>query len=456
MKKRIQLLTALLVVLSMAGVSGCRKSEDVKSGPVKPEKAMDDYAHLPLVHLYSDTVYTLAGVFTRENGEQLIIDEGTLIKVKTGDAGGAIRIDTGGTLVANGSQKAPIVFTSNAPPGTQGDNWGGITIRGRGINNSRGTTGDDDDLSGTLRYVRIEFGSLTLDAVGKRSIIENIMVSYCGTQGQQQPTSSINILGGSFNCRNLISYACGGPTDFYISSGYRGYMQGLLAYRYPYFGATGMGPYNALAGVFIENNPYDPVNARPYTYPYISNLTVIGPDGQQGSPSVYSDSSFLNAALVTTGSTCFRIRNSILLGWPNAAWQMGDSLTGTTVVAGASEFTRSAVFCQDSNRSFRLTPDIYHPYDSRNFKEYMLQEAFKNVLYGSVLDLQLADPFNYYKPDPSPKAGSPLLKDADFTGAVYSNGYFIPGEYIGALGSSNWLKGWTNFTPLKTNYNFSR
>jgi len=455
MKKKLCSLLAAIAVLLMI-LPGCRKSEDVKGSAVKPEKAMDDYGKLAVVHLYKDTVYTLASIFTRESGQQLIIDEGTLIKITPGDAGGAININPGGTIIANGTPAAPIVFTSNAAEGTQADNWGGITIKGRGINNSRGPGGDDDDLSGTLRYTRIEFGALTLDAVGKRSIIENIMVSYCNSQGQQVASSAFNIYGGSFNCRNLVSYACGGPADFYITSGYRGYMQNLLAYRHPFFGATGINPFNTLAGVFIENNASNPVNARPYTYPYISNMTVIGPEGQKGSPAAYSDSTLLNAALVTTGSTCFRIRNSILLGFLNAAWQMGDSLTGTTILAGNSEFSHSLVYCADSNRAFTLKPGVFPPFGNRNFKEYMLRPEFKNTLFGSLLDFLLADPFNYYSPDPSPAAASSLLKGADFTGSVYSNPYFVPGTYVGAIGTTNWMKGWTNFTPLKTNYNFSR
>ncbi|MCP2835002.1 hypothetical protein NK896_24040, partial [Salmonella enterica subsp. enterica serovar Typhimurium] len=87
------------------------------------------------------------------------------------------------------------------------------------------------------------------------------------------------------------------------------------------------------AGLYIENNETNPVAAGPATFPFISNLTVIGPAGRSGMPTVYKDSSngFLAAALVTNRNASFRIRNSIFMGYPVGGWQIGDSLSARKV-----------------------------------------------------------------------------------------------------------------------------
>jgi len=67
-------------------VAGCKKAEDIKASDTKPQKNLTDNNGMPapdrikLVHLYKDTVYTLSENFVRQDGEQLIIDEGTIIK----------------------------------------------------------------------------------------------------------------------------------------------------------------------------------------------------------------------------------------------------------------------------------------------------------------------------------------------------------------------------------------
>ena len=437
-------------------LSGCRKAENIRSATARPEKELLDFTganssqnRLKIVHLYKDTVYTLYNnSFTREDGEQLIIDEGTVIKIDAVQRREII-IKQGGVIIANGTASNPIVFTSNDLPGNQKRNWGGINIQGKAINNSANPTGDPDDFSGSLNYTRIEFAGLVLNGVGSRTHIENVQVSYA------EDRSSFEIAGGSFNARNLVSYACGGPADFYMTMGYSGKMQNVLAYRHPFFGNSANTPANALAGVFIENNPYNP-EATPYTNPIISNLSVIGPDAQHGSTPSYADtsSSFRSAALVTAGNAFFQVRNSLLLGFPVAGWYIDDALTAFNVNFDHSPLTHSIVHCNNSSRAFYIRDGVYPPYTSVDFKSFALREQYHNQLFDKSADFMLNDPFNYDSPKPFPDAGSPVLEIADFGGSVYNDVFFNKVKYIGAIGNDNWLNGWTNFTPLKTNYNF--
>jgi hypothetical protein len=449
------LLHAGVMLLLLVAVTGCRKAEDIKSGGAKPEKVLLGFTggnntqnRLAVVHLYSDTVYLLTEQFVREAGEQLVIDAGTLIKVAVGGAPVGISIRPGGVIIANGTATDPIVFTANAPTGTQQRTWAGVDITGNSTDNS--VTGQQPDIthfSGSLKYVRIEFAGLILNKLGSSSLIENVQVSYAG------PQSSFEINGGTFNARYLVSYACTGPVDFYINRGYTGKMQYLLAYRHPFFGSAGFNPSNALAGVFIENNPFNPIDARPYTFPSISNLTVLGPNRQNGSVSLYNDTTFRTAALITTGSTGFHIRNSILMGFPGSSFYIDEYWTAYGLDNLYSDFMHSIVQSSYGYRTFYLLPGAYPPFLSVDFNEYMSESRFSNEIYDNASAFGWQDPFNYLEPDLMAAAGSPVLDSADFTGAVFSDPFFEKVSFRGAVGETDWLKGWTNFVPLKTNYN---
>jgi hypothetical protein len=61
----------------------------------------------------------------------------------------------------------------------------------------------------------------------------------------------------------------------------------------------------------------------------------------------------------------------------------------------------------------------------------------------------LESPFYSITPNPLPKAGSPALTGASFTGM---NSFFTSTTYRGAFGTTNWLTGWTNFDPQSAAY----
>ncbi len=437
---------------------GCDKNETVKTSPLKPEVVLGERSNTAIVHLYSDTVYILNVNFVRNAGQELVIDEGTLIKVQstqgTSDIG-SIVVQPGGVIKVNGSRNKPVVFTSRTYTGTQGYNWGGITINGKAKNNTRGNSGDTTDFSGSLTFMRIEFAPLVLDAVGSKTIIENVMVSYTGKSVQSPAENSFKISGGSFNARNLVSYACGGPADFYITNGYNGKLQNMLAYRNPLFGAIGNLPENTLAGVFISNNENGDATAEPNTFPIVSNLTVLGPNGIKGSSATYLSAN-RTAALIVDYNAAFSIRNSLLLGFPGGGIFVADASTAANIETGKAVISTTYFHANDSAHTFYLADGVYPPNNSYTLANVLLDPVLKNVKYASPVsntsDFGFADPFNYNNPNLVPKDISPVLSGADFSGPLYDT-FFIAVNNIGAVGKDNWLTGWTNFIPLKTNYN---
>lgn len=450
MKRTINFyLLVLTTGLQLVYSSACTKKDAVELNREKPEKQLQDNppfssGRIKIVHLFKDTVYTLSNTFTRQNGEQLIIEPGTIIKCNGLSA--SVRILPGGIIQANGTKENPVIFTSGSYFGTQkaGD-WNGIIVEGKSQNNSSGTSADVTDFSGTLNYLRIEFASLTLKSVGNRSSIENVQVSYAYNQ------PAFKIEGGTFNARNLISYACNGPADFYFTNGYQGRMQNLLAYRHPYFANTINSYQGLLSGLYIENNEFSNQNAQPRTYAAISNMSVIGPDYKAGAIAPYTDTSLRNGAMVTTGNSLFSIRNSLFMGFKGAGWWLNDSLTAKNLVLQQAECSYCIFYNSAGSRNFYLKPGSYPPFSSNEFKNFVLDPRLHNRLTDSI---GLEDPYNYNNPRPFPKGDSLLLTGADFSGPFFSDPFFIKQTYKGALGKENWMAGWVNFTPLKTNYNF--
>ncbi len=433
---------------------GCRKQDTITTSRQKPEKVLTATAaerggqqtRLRTIRLYRDTVYVLTESFSRIAGEQLVIDAGTLIKIAPGIQ---VDIEPGAFIAANGSASEPIIFTTNLPTGSKGAQWNGIKIKGRSSNNATGAQGDPDDNSGSLQFVRIEFGSLTLESVGDGTVVNHVQVSYSGIQ------SSFRFSGGSFNAKYLVSYACGGSSDFYVTNGYQGKVQYLMAQRHPFFGQYTFDPPAVFTGLYISNSESNNISATPKTELILSNLTIIGPDTQTGTKPEYLDSTNggNTAAMVTAANAGFQIRNAALLGFPLSAWIIADSNTANSVNFLKAQFTSSVVQSAIPKWVFFIRRGVYRRYQAFDFQEFMLEPMFNNRVYSSVGDFQLEDPFNYDDPDLVPKTSSSLLFGADFRGPVFSDPFFIKTEFIGAFGRINWTSGWTNFIPLKTYYN---
>ncbi|MFN8922964.1 MAG: cell shape-determining protein MreB, partial [Sphingobacteriia bacterium] len=198
-------------------------------------------------------VYSLpSNIFVR-SGATLTIAAGSVLR-----GVGTLVIQRGAKLIAAGTATTPIVFTSANAAGSRaaGDN-GGIVLLGRARNNNTNGNGfvegfpegndasrygygdnsitqDDQDSSGVLRYVRIEFAgkilspnneinSLTLGGVGSKTVIDHIQCSW----GKDD---SYEWFGGTVNAKYLIAYATS-DDDFDTDRGFSGKVQFALAVR---------------------------------------------------------------------------------------------------------------------------------------------------------------------------------------------------------------------------------
>ena len=260
----------ILAAVTMLAASSCRKIEmDGGTTTVVPTPPNPNPIGQTITlkgRIAKDTLlkagntYILSGLVYMVNNATMKVEPGVNVR---GDYQGsnvaALIITRGAKLVADGTQENPIVFTSNSPVPRSGD-WGGIVICGKasvnstysgsvpgvitgagtyqvegGVDNSfgdgiagGGATPDDNDSSGVLRYVRIEYAgyayqpdkeinSLTMAAVGRKTVIDYVQVTYA-------KDDAFEWFGGTVNCAHLIAYKTQ-DDDFDADNGFSGNVQ---------------------------------------------------------------------------------------------------------------------------------------------------------------------------------------------------------------------------------------
>ena len=134
----------------------------------------DDINANDVVRWTSDNVYVLDGLVIVEDGAQLHIAAGTVIKAedRTGPDASALVIARGGQIFAEGTATQPIIFTSvqdrissvDFLTYTDRGLWGGLVILGHATTNNPGdAAGDYKEIEGVNELVpdgdtRAEYG----------------------------------------------------------------------------------------------------------------------------------------------------------------------------------------------------------------------------------------------------------------------------------------------------------
>ncbi len=462
-------------------------TEEIFFGPNKAQIGKGDKSfHITQSATIKKGVYTMVGWVYVHEGATLTIEPGTVIKCgnrnydgREAATGTSLIIKKGAKLIADGTKDQSIVFTSTYAKGDrQAGDWGGIILCGKATNNNGSSMtieggvdaihgGDDDnDNSGILRYVRIEFGGypystdneingLTMGSVGKGTIIDHIQVSYCGDD-------SFEWFGGSVNCKYLVAYH-GWDDEFDTDYGYSGKLQFLLGIRHSRIADT------SNSNGFESDNNANGTATEPYTSSVFSNVTFIGPIGQDAN--FLNNSSYINGNNMTRGGaktgifqaamhirrnsrlSCF---NSVAIGYPIGLILENDKGSTTTTWADQGLLKLKNIFFAgmgmtgaDANQKTdgTWTGDI-----STN---YFTKQGLNNQVLGDIAALKLKQPNSLQaNPNWGQVAGSPLLGAADFTDAFLNDLFLTPVTYVGAFASDsdNWMEGWTNFDPQNTEY----
>ncbi len=413
--------------------------------------------------LTKDKKYLLKGqVFVREN-QVLTIQPGTLIY---GDKGtkGTLIIDRGGKIMAEGTANEPIVFTSALAPGSRdrGD-WGGLVILGRAPVNQpdpviEGITPtvvfggtDNNDNSGILKYVRVEFAgieltpnnetnSITLGGVGSGTVMDYCQVSWGGDDGFEW-------FGGSINSKYLIAF---GMWDdcFDVDFGFTGNVQFGLSIRY--------GSYADQSGSNIfetDNGPNDNVTSL-LTTGVFSNITGIGPrlTNNQSINGNYQH------ALDLRRRTALTIANSVFVGMPRGLRMNQQSVVdnytnGTGALLNNILVAPSTSFSVGTGMSATATT-VQTLWDATNetITNTDLAVVYAQLGLSQTIFFGTNTSTGYTQNPTFAVTSGTLASGASFTNPKLANSFFTQTSYRGAFGSTNWTMGWAEFNPIMKAY----
>ena len=372
----------LLSVLILVGLFSCTKDLGGNDGPINVPSSTTLSGNInATTTLTSDKVWVLKGYVYVTDGAKLIIQPGTIIISDIAEKG-ALCIERGAQIIAEGTLTKPIVFTSGKPAGekTPGD-WGGIVILGKaktnrsseptiegGIGRPYGGTNDQDN-SGILKYVRIEYAGiaalpnseingLTLGGVGSGTTIEYVQTIYANDD-------AFEFFGGTVSPKNLYAYATA-DDDYDFDFGYTGTVTNSVSKRDPQFVDNG----DAGNGIECDNDGTGS-SAQPFTHPKLIGMILVGP----------FDASSLtnhNLGLRWRRATQFTITNSKILGYMKGAFSIESNETAQAYKDGVSKFENNEVQSYDLLQNFKSTSAVITAVD---MKTKALSQGNKEISY---------------------------------------------------------------------------
>ncbi len=437
---------------------------------------------------YRDTIYVLEGIIRIKEGHVLTINPGTTIK---GDfeTKGTLVISPGAKILADGTIEKPIVFTSSKPAGDrQPGDWGGVYVLGRAsVHENAGPLTsffeslyggvNDEDNSGTMRYLRIEFAGLyhpaastkgaclTLAGVGKNTVVDHVMCTYGLEDG-------FAFLGGKVNTKHLLSYQ-NLDDDLSFRNGYQGKIQFAFAFRTHEFGDI-----SGSNGIEVTDDCGG--NELLITRPVLANTTLIGPKIKNNS--VISNE--IKAGIEVRCNAKIVFLNSISTGFAYGLF-INDNFPGAGMhILNGSSMIENVVLSGVHNWGGNGYGNTYNPHRDRADN---LPFTPNNGSAGSALKWMTAFPGSTSNSD-NPGQVEPMInwfETASFRNLQLSHWqllnisidappphlpdptslvldyarwdniddpFFEKVPFIGAFGTEDWTKGWVNWDPENTKY----
>jgi len=406
-------------------------------------------------------IYELSGAVNVTGGATLTIEAGTRIEGQQGSGpgvgGAALFVGRDGMINAVGTALQPIVMTCVGATKFKGC-WGGLTILGNASLNdgaltspaitSRGTAGgcrekqaegpsgflyggcNDNDNSGTLKYVRIEYAGfrftptnelngLALNGVGRGTTLDYIQV-HAGLD------DGIEMFGGTVNMQHLVLTA-NSDDSFDYTEGWNGKAQFVIVQHDSLDSDKG-----------FEQDNYEFANdATPRATPQIYNATLVGKafvtstSGASGNNSV--------GGLHVRRGTRPKHFNFLVQNFPFAL-DIDDASTCVDWNTATGFEFKNSIFAANTRLDASDTPD---PACEANESAAILLAGSSNT---NVATSPLLSPLNVMVPDFRPAFGT-----ATGGATPPADGFFdVTATFIGAVAPANanksnipWYAGWT-------------
>jgi hypothetical protein len=442
MKKSMKSIMYPLSILSLfLLIIACNKVENGVDTPVVPvtEQQIITDKITTSTTWTANKKYLLKGFVYVEAGATLTIEAGTIIKGDK-DTKGTLIVKPGAKIIAEGTLQKPIIFTSNQAKGARGyGDWGGVILLGKAkVNKSPATIegenlstfgGDnDDDNSGILKYVRIEFAGiayepdkeingLTLGGVGRGTVMDYIQVSYSGDD-------SFEWFGGSANAKHLIAFR-GLDDDFDTDNGFSGKVQYGLSLRDPNIADQCS---CSSSNVFESDNDGAGSAALPQTSAMFANFSAFIGSG-------VVNSKYNTGALIRRNSAMSLFNTVIVGAFPKAGVELNGTASQDNFKTGKHELG-GLILSEMSKKWLTL--------DSTRF----FSTERSNMINMGLSDLKLDNAYNSYAaPKFLPLSISPILSSP----LTLPTG-FDQVKYRGAFDKEDWTLGWANFDPQNSDY----
>lgn len=286
--------------------------------------------------LESGTEYSLDSALIVPEGITLTIDPGVVIRAATG-SDVYVAVLQGGVINAEGTSSNPIIFTSSTATPSPGD-WGGLILLGRAPINS--VVGGDatstseigglpyggsieDDSSGILRYVRVEFSGGAADAASENNGFSFYAVGSGTTiefiQAFEGADDGVEFFGGTVDA-SFISVVGAQDDSVDWTEGYTGTLSNVYIEH-------GVSHDKGIEGDGFNTDIGNNSNPIFWSAPSINNLTIIG-----------RGSSNENEAIRLRAGTRAVLNNVFIRGFAEG-FDLDDTETGTGVTEGNSSVT---------------------------------------------------------------------------------------------------------------------
>jgi len=465
------------------GATGNVGGDDTVAGmggmPVEPE-VCDVYATREIVNipadvdgnvdfggedsltLTSDKTWRINGRTFVGDGKTLNIDPCTLIIGTRKPNAGSLFIMRGGKINAVGTKDKPIVFSSDDFQFHPSAPWGGVVLLGKsvvgpnvgvalgtqeklfeGMTDVRATFGGNDvhDDSGTMSYVRIEYGGdiiaadkevngLTLGAVGDGTTLSHIMV-------KRQMDDCFEFFGGTVNADHLICQDTGDDM-FDTDLDFRGHLQFVFG-RVLTYGTSG-----DPNGFEWDGNQDNQAGSEEAGTPQVANATVCGLGVK--APAVGFGAVFRRRLQLGTS-----LINTIVTGF-DAGTDTRDAVGTTTPMEPIISWTHSLFFGNFGTLPGTANPAGFDNYavpgesdNDGSFDEvaWLTDPTFENTNGDDNETLLGVAPegFDCYTTPPT-------MPNAKITGGAPGDGFDTSADFVGAVEDAdhNWMTGtWVNW-----------
>ena len=357
----------------------------------------------------------------------LTIEPGTRIVGKAG--ADFLAISRGSQIFAEGTETAPIVFTTGNTGSTDRGQWGGLVLNGNAPINTCGTysvenpceaTGEGPgtkgtgvyggnnpaDNSGVLKYVRVEFAGFEispdneLNGISFQGVGNGTLVDYI--QVHKNSDDGVEFYGGTVDIKHVL--LTGNKDDSMDwTSGWVGRAQFVIIDQFE----------DAANNGIEADNLKSPMDATPRSNPILSNFTILGSKGAAAKG---------GSSLLLRKGSAVEMNNSIMQGAKKGCLDIDDQPTANS---GEAIFIGNFINCA---KAFEAEAG-----ETWNVADFFSSEDFN----------ELADPIlNGY----TPAANSPAIDLGDVTPFGPRHGtWFSAVDFAGAVKDANdtWYKGWT-------------